>query len=199
MGFEIGNGKIKLQEHIAKKVLAMPDKLDTLLALRSFLGLVNYARPYIQNLGKLAGPLYSKTTPTRQRHFNQEDIKLVQTIKTIVSKLPELALLKVTDFLIIEIDSCNLGWGAVLYIKPYEYAEKITEEISRYASDKYKEKGNISSIDAELLVISYAINIFQSLLFLTLLPYCGHINLRHKKNNLHYITFEDLKFVENFV
>lgn len=40
----------------------MPDKLEDLKELQQFLGLVNYARPYIKNIGKIAGPLYSKTS-----------------------------------------------------------------------------------------------------------------------------------------
>ena len=52
LGVEIGNGNIKLQPHIAKKII------DTLAirnikALQQFLGLANYARPFIKNLGKI--------------------------------------------------------------------------------------------------------------------------------------------------
>ena len=41
---------------------------------------------------RLVGPLYSKTKNTRQRYFNQEDIKLVQKIKEFVKHLPTLHL-----------------------------------------------------------------------------------------------------------
>ena len=41
LGSKIGNGKIKLQKHIAEKVLSMPDKLEDLTTLQSFLGLIN--------------------------------------------------------------------------------------------------------------------------------------------------------------
>ncbi|MCF8704118.1 reverse transcriptase family protein, partial [Corynebacterium sp. MC-02] len=61
LGITLGDGKIKLQPHIAKKVLEMPDKLDKTKDLQKFLGLVNYARNFIKDLGKIAGPLYSKT------------------------------------------------------------------------------------------------------------------------------------------
>ena len=59
LGVEIENGKVKLQPHISKKILEAPLIRD-IKALQQLLGLVNYARPFIKNLGKLAGPLYSK-------------------------------------------------------------------------------------------------------------------------------------------
>ena len=60
LGHEIGEGKIYLQEHIAKKILDFPDRMDERKTLQQFLGIVNYARNYIDNLAKLAGPLYAK-------------------------------------------------------------------------------------------------------------------------------------------
>lgn len=60
LGHEIGEGKIYLQDHIAKKILQFPDVMNDKKTLQQFLGIVNYARNYIENLAKLAGPLYAK-------------------------------------------------------------------------------------------------------------------------------------------
>ena len=95
-----------------------------------------------------------------QKYFNQEDINIIKKIKNIVTKLPHLALPLINDYLIIEIDGCSLGWGAVLLAKPHKYLEKKIEKICRYTSGKYKEKGNISSIDVEVLAIIYALDNF---------------------------------------
>ena len=65
LGFELEDGKIKLQEHIIQKINNFPNKLEDLKTLQSFLGLLNYARSYIKNLSRLAGPLYSQTKNTR--------------------------------------------------------------------------------------------------------------------------------------
>ncbi|KAL4568034.1 hypothetical protein LXL04_023634 [Taraxacum kok-saghyz] len=116
--------------------------------LVTFLGLVNYARPFIKDLGKIAGPLYSKTFITGQRYFNQEDVKLVQTLKEKIKNLPELALPLDTVYLIIETDGCSQGWGAVLCCKPNKFSEKSLERIYRYNN-------------AELLAISYALDRFE--------------------------------------
>ncbi|XP_059631379.1 uncharacterized protein LOC132274189 [Cornus florida] len=80
LGSVFGNGITQLKPHISTKILDFPDKLEDLKQLQSFLGLLNYASPYIKDLGKIAGPLYSKTSLKGQRYFNQEDVKLVQQI-----------------------------------------------------------------------------------------------------------------------
>jgi deoxyuridine 5'-triphosphate nucleotidohydrolase len=161
LGVNIGEGKIKLQPHISKKILDMPDKLETLKELQTFLGLLNYARPFIKDLGKIAGPLFSKTGKNGQRHFNQEDIRLVQKLKELVNDLPDLSLPLDTDYIIIESDGSFEGWGAVLKAKPHKYSEAKEEKICGYSSGKYKERGNMSSIDCELLAVIYALNSFK--------------------------------------
>ena len=92
LGLELKNGQVKLQEHIVQKINNFSDKLEDLKTLQSFLGLLNYVRPYIKNLSQLARPLYSKTKNTWQKYFNQEDIKFVQKIKELVKNLPTLHL-----------------------------------------------------------------------------------------------------------
>ena len=101
LGLELENGQVKLQEHIVQKINNFSDKLEDLKTLQSFLGLLNYARPYIKNLSQLAGPLYSKTKITGQKYFNQEDIKLVQKIKELVKNLPTLHLPLESEYKII--------------------------------------------------------------------------------------------------
>ena len=67
LGHEIGEGKIYLQEHIAKKILQFPDAMNDTKILQQFLGIINYARNYIDNLAKLAGPLYAKLMKNGQK------------------------------------------------------------------------------------------------------------------------------------
>ena len=64
------DGQIKLQDYIVQKINNFPDKLKDLKTLQSFLGLLNYARPYIKNLSRLVGPLYSKTKNIGHKYFN---------------------------------------------------------------------------------------------------------------------------------
>ena len=51
--------------------------------------------------------------------------------------------------------------GATLLAKPNKYDNKNKEEIYGYSNEKNKEKGNISSIDAELLAVTYSLDSFR--------------------------------------
>ena len=110
LGVRIGKGKIQLQPHIAQKILEFPDKIEDKKKLQSFLGTLNYARPFIKDLSKIVGPLYSKTTPNGQKYFNQQDIELVKKIKEICKSLPELELPLESDYIVIEVDASEKGW-----------------------------------------------------------------------------------------
>ena len=114
LGLELENGQVTLQEHIVQKINNFPYKIEDLKTLQSFLGLLNYARPYIKNLSQLARPLYSKTKNTRQKYFNQEDIKLVHKIKELVKILPTLHLPLENEYKIIQTDESQIGWGGIL-------------------------------------------------------------------------------------
>jgi len=128
--------------------------------LQQFLGIVNYARNYIENLAKLAGPLYAKLRKNGQKHFNSEDIRLVRVIKEKVKELKPLELPLDGYYFIIEIDASEIGWGAILKQKPNKYSPKTEERICRYASGKYKLKA-INNTDREILAVINAINAFN--------------------------------------
>ncbi|KAB5524881.1 hypothetical protein DKX38_022630 [Salix brachista] len=61
LGATIGDSRIKPQPHILQKIADVPEKeLMTTKGLRSWLGVINYARSYIPRCGTILGPLYSK-------------------------------------------------------------------------------------------------------------------------------------------
>jgi len=163
LGTEIGNGTIKLQPHISKKIQDFPDKMEDIKTLRSFLGLLNYARNFIPDLGKYTAPLYNKTSLKGERKFNSEDIKLVQNIKQKVNKLPTLQLPLDSDYLVLECDGCESGWGAILKRKKNKYLSKDNEQICRYASGKYTVKPQVyqTSTDYEVNAIIHALEAFK--------------------------------------
>jgi ribonuclease HI len=160
LGHEIGEGKIHLQEHIAKKILQFPDAMNDKKKLQQFLGLVNYARNHINNLAKLAGPLYAKLRKNGQRYFNSEDIKLVRLIKERVKELKPLELPLEESYFIIETDASQHGWGAILKQRPTKFSAKSEEKICRYASGSYKLK-TVNNTDREIMAIINAINAFR--------------------------------------
>ena len=161
LGAKIGKGTIELQPHITRKILEFPDKIESLKQLQAFLGLVNYARPYIKNLSKYTGPLYNKASPKGNRDFNIEDIKQIQEIKKLAQNLKPLGLPLQTEYLIIETDGSSSGWGGILLSKDNKYGNKSTEKICRYSSGTYKEKGYMTSLDYEILAIIYVLETFK--------------------------------------
>ena len=200
LGHEIGEGKIYLQEHIAKKILKFPDSMNDKKVLQQFLGIVNYARNYIDNLAKLAGPLYAKLRKNGQKYFNSEDIKLVQAIKEKVKNLKPLELPLEDKYFIIETDASKVGWGAILKQKPNKYSAKAEETICRYASGSYKLK-TVNNIDREILAVVHAINAFRLYLGFkeftvrtdceAICRYYNQINSK-KSSTRRWVLFEDI-------
>ena len=141
---------------------------------------------YIPNLSKIIGPLYSKTTPTGQKYFNQQDIALVRKIKDICKNLPDLQLPLESEYIIVETDASQLGWGTILLAKPSKYDSKNKERICRYSSGKFKEKDTtMTSLDFEILGVVYAINKFRLFLHkpFTIRTDCEAIVRFHNKLN----------------
>ncbi|GJV77538.1 hypothetical protein Tco_1509122 [Tanacetum coccineum] len=91
LGAVIGEGTIKLQPHIIKKIVNFnEEELKTKKGLRSFLGILNYARNHIPKLGILLRPLYEKTNAHGDKRMKPSDYELVRKIKEQVQNLPDL-------------------------------------------------------------------------------------------------------------
>ena len=145
----MGNSKIKLQPHIIKRITEYQEEnLTTKKGLRSWLGILNYARNYIPNLGKLLGPLYAKTSPTGEKRFNEQDWELIRKIKSLVKNLPDLEVPPEECFIILETDGCMEGWGGICKWKKMKNDPRNTEKICAYASGKFNPIK--STIDAEM-------------------------------------------------
>ena len=119
--------------------------MEDIKTLRAFLGLLNYARNFIKDLGKYTTPLYNKTSLIGQRKFNTEDIKLVQKIKEMVNNFSYLSLPLDSDYLVKECDGCEQGWRAIQKKKKKKNEKIHDEEICRHASGKYHTKPQVYS------------------------------------------------------
>nr|QJC63601.1 polyprotein [Cacao swollen shoot virus] len=200
LGTIISQGQMKLQPHVIKKIVNKADmELETTKGLRSFLGLLNYARIYIPNLGKKLSPLYAKTSPTGEKKFNRQDWHLIKEIKDMVQKLPNLAIPPARCCIIIESDGCMEGWGAVCKWKLAKEDSRTTEKICAYASGKF---GIIkSTIDAEIFALIKALESFKIFYLdkkhLVVRTDCQAIvtfynkTSTHKPSRIRWITFSD--------
>ncbi|TYI28518.1 hypothetical protein ES332_A05G250400v1, partial [Gossypium tomentosum] len=122
--------------------------LKTKSGLRSWLGILNYARSYIPNLGITLGPLYSKTGEHGDKRFKSSDWAIVRKIKELVNNLPDLELPPPGAYIVLESDGCMEGWGGVCKWKPRKYDSKGSEKVCAYASGKFPVPK--STIDAEI-------------------------------------------------
>ncbi|KAI4378048.1 hypothetical protein MLD38_015589 [Melastoma candidum] len=52
LGMEIEQGKIKLQNHIAEKIVNFPDRLEDRKQVQRFCGCANYARKFVKDLSR---------------------------------------------------------------------------------------------------------------------------------------------------
>ncbi|KAL9665672.1 hypothetical protein QQ045_021093 [Rhodiola kirilowii] len=90
LGVIIGNRKIRLQPHIIKRIAEFKEEtLRDKKGLRSWLGILNYARAYIPNLGVKLGPLYQKTSPHGDKRIKKSDLKIVHQLKKDIQNLPD--------------------------------------------------------------------------------------------------------------
>lgn len=116
--------------------------------MRSWLGLLNYARNYIPNLGRLLSPLYAKTNPTGDKMMNSQDWILVRQIKDIVQQLPDLEVPPEKCYIILEVDGCMEGSGSICKWKREKFNPKSSEKVCAYASGKFSPIK--STIDVEI-------------------------------------------------
>ncbi|QBH21733.1 polyprotein [Polyscias mosaic virus] len=161
LGAQIEDGTLKLQEHILKKILKFgPAQFATKKDLRSWLGILNYSRNYIANLGKLLGPLYAKTSPQGEIRMNDQDWKIVREIQAKVKNLAPLEFPPTSQVtIILETDGCMTGWGAICKWKEKEFDPQKSERICAYASGVFSTVK--STIDAEINAVLHALESFK--------------------------------------
>ncbi|KAJ1685927.1 hypothetical protein LUZ63_017317 [Rhynchospora breviuscula] len=149
LGAVIGNRKIKLQPHIIKKIISFDEeKLKEKAGMRSWLGILNYARSYIPKLGTLLGPLHSKTSEHGDKRLKSSDYEIIRKVKQVVQQLPDLEFPPEGSYIILETDGCMEGWGGVCKWKPAKNDPRKSEKICAYASGKFPVLK--STIDAEI-------------------------------------------------
>ncbi|GKB98120.1 Orf y [Tanacetum coccineum] len=149
LGAVIGEGTIKLQPHIIKKIVNFnEEELKTKKGLRSFLGILNYARNHIPKLGILLRPLYEKTNAHGDKRLKPSDYELVRKIKEQVQNLSDLEIPPENAYIFLETDGCMEGWGGIVKWKKSKEDPRSSERICAYASGKFSTTQ--STIDAEI-------------------------------------------------
>ncbi|KAL4586663.1 hypothetical protein LXL04_011305 [Taraxacum kok-saghyz] len=134
-------------KHLSKKICDFDEeRLKTKAGLRSFLGILNYARNYIPMLSLLLGHLYEKTNPHGDKIMKPSYYD--RNIKQKVQALPDLQIPPEEAYIIIETDGCMEGWGGICKWKKKKEDPRKDEKICANASGKFKVVQ--STIDAEI-------------------------------------------------
>ncbi|AVA17861.1 polyprotein [Birch leaf roll-associated virus] len=157
LGATIGNSRIQLQPHIVQKIADKPEKeIMTTTGLRSWLGIINYARNYLPKCGTLLGPLYNKIGAHGDKRWKESDFQLVRQIKEMVQKLPALKLPPPGAYMVIETDGCMEGWGGICKWKRSKGDSRGNEHVCAYVSGKFSVPK--STIDAEIFAVMETLN-----------------------------------------
>ncbi|GKD58581.1 Orf y, partial [Tanacetum coccineum] len=132
LGAVIGEGTIKLQPHIIKKIVSFnEEELKTKKGLRSFLGILNYARNHIPKLRILLRPLYEKTNAHGDKRLKPSNYELVRKIKEQVQNLPDLEIPLENAYIILETNGCMEGWGGIVKWKKSKEDSRIEDLLPR--------------------------------------------------------------------
>nr|GEU57344.1 ORFIII-like polyprotein [Tanacetum cinerariifolium] len=111
------------------------DFFGTKKGLRSFLGILNYARNHIPKLGILLRPLYGKTNAHGDKRMKSSDYELVRKIKEQVQNLPDLEIPPENAYIILETNGCMDGWGGIIkWKKSKEDPRECTGEMKELAA-----------------------------------------------------------------
>jgi len=114
LGVEIDKSGIILHPHIVENVQGFPEDFKDKKQLQSFLGVVNFARMFINNLAqyrKVFSPLLKKGAEFKWEESHRE---MVKQLKEFCKKLPKLAISNDEDELVLYTNASDHWWAAVL-------------------------------------------------------------------------------------
>jgi hypothetical protein len=112
----------------------------TVTELRGFLGLTRYYKKFIHHYGILAKPL-TNLLKKKQFEWSIESQRAFESLKTVMTTAPVLAITEFEQQFIVETDACDLGIGAVLMqkVRPIEFLSKALGPLHKKLSIYEKE------------------------------------------------------------
>ncbi|RXN08425.1 retrotransposon-like family member retr-1 [Labeo rohita] len=148
-GLKPDNGKVRAIQN-------MPEPQDK-AALMRFLGLLQYLSKFIPNMSDLSAPLRKLLEGDVAWHWETEQQKSFERLKSLVSNTPVLKYFDVNKEIMLSVDASAEGLGAVLLQEGHPVAfgsRSLTECQKRYAQ-----------IEKELLAIVYGCEKFHQYVY----------------------------------
>jgi len=162
-----------IMAHWAKVVaiLEVPNPTNVHI-LRSFIGLCNYYRIYVQDFNTIAHPLYALLKKDVVWTWNNEAQEAFNTFKEKLSEFPILRILDFNKVFILHTYWSALGIGAIFGQLDKEGKEYVIAYASR---SNNKAESNYSSYKGECIAILWAVIHFRPYLYGTNFTlYTGH-------------------------
>jgi hypothetical protein len=152
-GVQTTSEKVKAVTEFKKP--AKPDDI------KSFLGLVNFYRPFIKNIAVMQQPLTNLLRDNQKWQWTEIEQKSFDDIKVALTTAPVLGLPDYTKPFILTTDASDLGIGAILSQKQ-EGKERV---ISYFSRPLNKAEKNYSITEKEAMAMVKAIMHFRPYLF----------------------------------
>jgi hypothetical protein len=163
----------------------MPNPTDV-HTLRSFIGLSNYYKIYVQDFSIIAHPLYALLKKDVAWTWNEEAKEAFNTLKEKLSEFPILRRPNFNKVFILHIDWSAFGIGAIFG----QLDEEGKEYVITYASQSNnKVENNYLSYERECLVVVWAIIHFRPYLYGTkFILYTNHQPIKWLMTNDKFIS-----------
>ncbi len=150
-------------DHGAKviSILEMPNPIDVHI-LKSFIGLCNYYRIYVQDFSIIVHPLYALLQKDVAWTWSEEAQEAFNTLKEKLSKFPILRRLDFSKVFILQDDQNALGIGAIIG----QLDEESKEYVIAYASpSNNKAESNYPSYEGDCLIVVWVVIHFRPYLY----------------------------------
>ncbi len=139
----------------------MPNPIDVHI-LKSFIGLCNYYRIYVQDFSIIVHPLYALLQKDVAWTWSEEAQEAFNTLKEKLSKFPILRRLDFSKVFILQDDQNALGIGAIIG----QLDEESKEYVIAYASpSNNKAESNYPSYEGDCLVVVWVVIHFRPYLY----------------------------------
>jgi hypothetical protein len=138
LGHQVGGGQIRMD---MDKVRAIHEwqPPTTVSELRSFLGLVNYYRRFIEGYSRRAAPLTDLLKKEQPWSWTRECQKAIEDLKRAVMQDPVLALPDLAKPFEVQTDASDFALGGVLYKEGHTVAyesRKLSDAERRYTAQE---------------------------------------------------------------
>lgn len=183
LGYRVNENGVRPSDANVKSVLDYPVPRNT-QEVHRFVCLASYFRRFIPSFSTIAKPLYDLTKKDAKFKFGAEENYAFETLKSLLSSKPVLAIYSPTSDTELHCDASASGYGAILIqkqndgtLKPvYYFSQRTTPTESRY-----------HSFELECLAVIYALkrfHIYLSGLKFKVITDCDSFRLTLSKKNV---------------